>query len=35
VRLFFEGVYQLEPGGFDRLPEATRSMFLDNARVAH
>jgi pimeloyl-ACP methyl ester carboxylesterase len=34
VRLFFEGVYQLEPGGFDRLPEATRTMFLDNARVA-
>jgi pimeloyl-ACP methyl ester carboxylesterase len=34
VRLFFEGVYQLEPGGFDRLPEATRAMFLDNARVA-
>ena len=34
VRLFFEGVYQLEPGGFDRLSEATRTMFLDNARVA-
>ena len=34
VRLFFEGVYQLEPGGFDRLPEATRTMFLVNARVA-
>src|SRR5215204_3913354 len=27
-------VYQLEPGGFDRLPEATRNMLLDNARTA-
>jgi pimeloyl-ACP methyl ester carboxylesterase len=34
VRLFFEGVYQLGPGGFDRLPEATQTMFLDNARTA-
>jgi pimeloyl-ACP methyl ester carboxylesterase len=34
TRLFIEGVYQLEPGGFDRLPEATRTMVLDNARTA-
>jgi len=34
VRLFFEGVYQLGPGGFDRLPSATRTMLLDNARTA-
>jgi pimeloyl-ACP methyl ester carboxylesterase len=34
VRLFFEGVYQLGPDGFDRLPPATRTMFLDNARTA-
>lgn len=34
VRLFFEGEYQLGPNGFDRLPEATREMLLDNARTA-
>ena len=34
VRLFFEGVYQLGPGGFDRLPQATRKMLLENARTA-
>ncbi len=34
VRLFFEGVYQLGPGGFDRLPQATQTMLLDNARTA-
>ena len=34
ARLFMEGVYQLEPGGFDRLPEPTQTMFLDNARTA-
>jgi len=34
VRLFFEGVYQLGPDGFDRLPQATQTMFLDNARTA-
>jgi pimeloyl-ACP methyl ester carboxylesterase len=34
VRLFFEGVYQLGPGGFDRLPQATQTMILDNARTA-
>ena len=34
TRLFVEGVYQLEPGGFDRLPEATQTMLLDNARTA-
>jgi pimeloyl-ACP methyl ester carboxylesterase len=27
-------VFQLEPGGFDRLPEATQTMLLDNARTA-
>jgi hypothetical protein len=27
-------VYKLEPGGFDRLPEAIRTMVLDNARTA-
>jgi pimeloyl-ACP methyl ester carboxylesterase len=34
MRLFIEGVWQLEPGGFDRLPEATQRMLLDNARTA-
>jgi pimeloyl-ACP methyl ester carboxylesterase len=34
MRLFIEGVWQLEPGGFDRLPEATQTMLLDNARTA-
>jgi pimeloyl-ACP methyl ester carboxylesterase len=34
VRLFFEGEYQLGPGGFDRLPQAARTMLLDNARTA-
>jgi pimeloyl-ACP methyl ester carboxylesterase len=34
TRIFLEGVYQLEPGGFDRLPEAAQKMFLDNARTA-
>jgi pimeloyl-ACP methyl ester carboxylesterase len=34
VRLFFEGVYQLGPGGFDRLPQPTQAMFLDHARTA-
>jgi pimeloyl-ACP methyl ester carboxylesterase len=34
MRLFVEGVYQLEPGGFDRLPKATQTMLLDNARTA-
>ena len=34
TRIFMEGVYQLEPGGFDRLPEATQKMLLDNARTA-
>jgi hypothetical protein len=34
MRLFLEGVYQLEPGGFDRLPDAAQRMFLDNARTA-
>jgi pimeloyl-ACP methyl ester carboxylesterase len=34
VRLFFEGEYQLGSGGFDRLPQATQTMLLDNARTA-
>jgi pimeloyl-ACP methyl ester carboxylesterase len=34
MRLFIEAVYQLEPGGFDRLPEAAQRMLLDNARTA-
>jgi pimeloyl-ACP methyl ester carboxylesterase len=34
TRIFMEGVYQLGPGGFDRLPEATQKMLLDNARTA-
>lgn len=34
VRLFFEGVYQLGEGGFDRLPQTTRTMLLDHARTA-
>jgi pimeloyl-ACP methyl ester carboxylesterase len=29
VRLFFEGEYQLGPGGFDRLPQAAQTMILD------
>jgi pimeloyl-ACP methyl ester carboxylesterase len=33
VRLMFEGVYQLQPGGFDRAPEATQTMVLDQART--
>jgi pimeloyl-ACP methyl ester carboxylesterase len=32
TRIFMEGVYQLGPGGFDRLSEATQKMLLDNAR---
>jgi pimeloyl-ACP methyl ester carboxylesterase len=34
LRLFFEGVYQLGPGGFDGLPQPSRTMLLDNARTA-
>ena len=34
TRLFIEGVLQLGPGGFDRLPQAARTMFTDNARTA-
>ena len=34
VRLAIEGELQLGPGGFDRLPQAARTMFLDNARTA-
>jgi pimeloyl-ACP methyl ester carboxylesterase len=34
MRLFIEAVYQLEPGGFGRLPEAAQRMLLDNARTA-
>jgi pimeloyl-ACP methyl ester carboxylesterase len=34
MRLFIEAVYQLEPDGFDRLPEAAQRMLLDNARTA-
>ena len=34
MRLFIEGVLQLEPGGFDRLSEPTQTTLLDNARTA-
>jgi pimeloyl-ACP methyl ester carboxylesterase len=34
MRLFIEAVYQLEPGGFGRLPEAAQRMLFDNARTA-
>jgi pimeloyl-ACP methyl ester carboxylesterase len=34
MQFFIEGVWQLEPGGFDRLPDATKRMLLDNARTA-
>jgi pimeloyl-ACP methyl ester carboxylesterase len=34
MRLFVEGVLLLESGGFDRLPQATQAMLLDNARTA-
>ena len=34
MRLFIEAVWQLAPGGFDRLPEAAQRMLLDNARTA-
>jgi pimeloyl-ACP methyl ester carboxylesterase len=34
MRLFIEAVWQLEPGGFDQLPEPTQTMLLDNARTA-
>jgi pimeloyl-ACP methyl ester carboxylesterase len=33
ARLFVEGVFQLAPGGFDRLPQTTQIRILDNARV--
>lgn len=33
ARLFIEGVFQLPPGGFDRLPQATQTRVLENARV--
>jgi pimeloyl-ACP methyl ester carboxylesterase len=33
TRLFVEGVYQLGPGGFDRLPASFQAMALDNART--
>jgi pimeloyl-ACP methyl ester carboxylesterase len=34
MQLFIEAVWQLGPGGFDRLPEASQRMLLDNARTA-
>jgi pimeloyl-ACP methyl ester carboxylesterase len=34
VQLFIEAVWQLGPGGFNRLPEASQRMLLDNARTA-
>jgi pimeloyl-ACP methyl ester carboxylesterase len=34
MRVFIEAVWQLEPGGFDRLPQAAQRMLLDNARTA-
>jgi pimeloyl-ACP methyl ester carboxylesterase len=34
MTLFIEGVLQLGPDGFNRLPEARQRMFLDNARTA-
>lgn len=33
ARLFIEGVFQLPPGGFHNLPQATQIRVLDNARV--
>jgi pimeloyl-ACP methyl ester carboxylesterase len=33
VRLMFEAVYQLSPGGFDRAPHVTQTMVLDQART--
>jgi len=33
VQLFWEGVMQLGPGGFDRLPQPVKTMVLDNART--
>jgi pimeloyl-ACP methyl ester carboxylesterase len=33
IRLMYEAVYQLPPGGFDRLPQANQSRVLDNART--
>jgi pimeloyl-ACP methyl ester carboxylesterase len=33
IRLLYEGVYQLSPGGFDRLPQETQIRVLENART--
>jgi len=32
-KLLVEGVYQLQPGGFDSLPDDWRTGLLDNARI--
>jgi pimeloyl-ACP methyl ester carboxylesterase len=33
AKLLFEGAFQLEPGGFDRVPRADQTRLLDNARM--
>ena len=33
IRLMYEAVYQLPPGGFDHLPQATKRSVLENART--
>jgi len=33
IRLMYEAVYQLRPGGFDQLPQAIQMTVLDNART--
>jgi pimeloyl-ACP methyl ester carboxylesterase len=33
IRLMYEAVYQLPPGGFDSLPQATQARVFDNARA--
>jgi pimeloyl-ACP methyl ester carboxylesterase len=33
VRLLYEAIYQLPPGGFDSLPQSTQAGVLENART--
>jgi pimeloyl-ACP methyl ester carboxylesterase len=33
MRLLVEGLFALEPGGFDRQPQTSQTMWLENARI--
>lgn len=33
IRVMYEAVYQLPPGGFEQLPQASQKVVLDNART--